>query len=118
MVISEVKYRDGLAWARQVRPARPEEKPQFSGVSIQSLLELSACERISILKIDIEGSECVVFYSDFQSWLDKTDVIAIELHDDSFFGKASEIFYRASEGKGFDLSKSGELVICRRRESA
>lgn len=70
--------------------------------------------RISLLKVDIEGAEAVVFGRDCQSWLGKVDAIAIELHDDSGFGNASGIFFDAIRGHGFEVSSVGELTICQR----
>src|SRR5215217_6221305 len=56
LVMNEEGFRDGREWARQVRPARAGETPAMNAVSIQSLIELCGTERISILKIDIEGA--------------------------------------------------------------
>jgi len=47
--------------------------------------------------------------------LAKVDAIAIELHDDTVFGKGTEAFFTAIEGLGFDVSHSGELTVCRKR---
>lgn len=114
---SRDRYRDGGEWSFQVRPAEADEEPDFRGVSIPSLLEDSGSSRISLLKMDIEGAEAVVFRANVE-WLDRVDAIAIELHDDSSFGKASDIFHEAIRDRGFDVSHSGELTICRRRGAA
>lgn len=114
LVISEEKYRDGCEWARQVRLCGPGETADIEGVNVGTLLAGSNHARLSLLKMDIEGAEAVVFSDNFRSWLDKTDAIAIELHDDSVFGPATEIFFSAISGQGFDVSRSGELTICRR----
>jgi FkbM family methyltransferase len=110
-------YRDGREWSFQVRPAEADEEPDFRGVSIPSLLEASGADRISLLKMDIEGAEAVVFGGGVE-WLDKVDALAIELHDDSSFGKASVVFHEAIQDRGFDVGHSGELTICRRRGPA
>jgi hypothetical protein len=36
---------------------------------------------IDLLKIDIEGAEAELFSTNYESWLPKTRVIVIELHD-------------------------------------
>ena len=114
LVISQDKYRDGREWARQVRVCGPGEAADIEGVDVGSILAASGHERISLLKMDVEGAEAVVFSGNCQSWLDKVDAIAIELHDDSIFGNASEVFFAAICGHGFQLSRSGELTICKR----
>ncbi len=111
--IRRERYRDGREWAIQVRPADADEEPDFLGRSIASLLESSGAERVSLLKMDIEGAEAVVFGADLD-WLDRVDAIAIELHDDGPFGRASDVFHRAMAGRGFEMVRHGELTICRR----
>lgn len=111
--IRRERYRDGREWSIQVRPAEANEEPDLVGRSIGSLLESSGADRISLLKMDIEGAEVVVFGSDLD-WLDRVDAIAIELHDDSPFGAAGDVFRRALAGRGFDTVRRGELTICRR----
>jgi len=109
--------RDGAEASRQVRPCK-EEDADIMGVSIGSLLDSSKYERISLLKVDVEGAEAVIFNENID-WLDQVDVIAIELHDAErfeHFGKASEVFHRAVEGRGFELTKNGELTICYRQK--
>ena len=113
LTLSRERYRDGREWAVQVRPTQPHEEADFQGVNIDSLRAALGFERISLLKVDIEGAEVVVF-GDNVDWLDRVDAMAIELHDDSHFGKATEVFYRAIGGRGFEISRSGELTICRR----
>lgn len=107
-------YRDGREWSFRVRPAEADEEADFRGVSIPSLLETAGSSRISLLKMDIEGAEAVVFRGNVE-WLDRVDAIAIELHDDSNFGRASEVFHAAIRDRGMHVSQSGELTICRRR---
>ena len=83
-------------------------------MDIETLLAASNHARLTRIKMDIEGAEAVVFAENFRSWLDKTDVITIELHDDSVFGNATGVFFSAIDGQGFDVSSSGELTICKR----
>ncbi len=114
LVVSERIYRDGRAWARQVRECAAGETGSFEAVDVGTLLEQSQYERISILKIDVEGAEAVIFAENYESWIDRVDNLVIELHDDSVFGKASDVFLRAISGRPFLLTRSGELVVCRR----
>lgn len=107
-------YRDGREWTKQVRRVEQGDKAHIDGVDIETLLSSSGRDRISILKIDVEGAEVEIFSGDNLSWLNEVDAIAIELHDDSIFGNATEVFFAAIEGRGFHLSRSGELTICRK----
>jgi hypothetical protein len=76
-------------------------------------------EEPSALKMDIEGAEAVVFADpSCQQWLPKTEAIAIELHDDSGFGPASDLFHAAIRDQRFQVSHSGELTICLRADQA
>jgi FkbM family methyltransferase len=111
--ISPGHYRDGREWTVQVQPCEAGQAADFQGLGIASLLASSGFERISLLKMDIEGAEAIVFQGELD-WLDRVDAMAIELHDDSAFGNATEIFHAAIHGRGFEVSHSGELTICRR----
>ena len=116
LTLSEQTYRTGGEWSRQVRECKPGEAALFSAVDLGSVLRESGFERISILKIDIEGAEGVVFSDPgCREWLNKVDVIVIELHDDSSLGKCSEIFFSAVPKKDFCFSRSSELTVCKRR---
>jgi FkbM family methyltransferase len=103
-------YRDGREWTRQVH-----EDPcgVVEAINIGALLASSGYRRISLLKMDVEGSDVVIFWQT-PAWLSQVDNIAIELHDDSSFGSATNAFYSAIENEGFQISYSGELTICQR----
>lgn len=79
------------------------------GIDIGRLLEDSGYERIDILKIDIEGSESVIFSENYAAWIDKVECFVIELHDD----EDSERFFEAllSSNVPYRYSRSGELTV-------
>jgi FkbM family methyltransferase len=52
-----------------------------SGITIDTLMKNLNLQKIDILKVDIEGSEKVVFLENYQQWLPKVKMIVIELHD-------------------------------------
>ena len=116
LVISERTKGEGDEWGRQVRERGPNEASDAKGMDIPSILALSGHQRISILKVDIEGTEGIVFSQNAKPWLDKTDTIVIELHDALTSGKASEAFFDSIRDQRFEISRSGELTICRRIE--
>ena len=113
--IVEAPSRGGGEWARQVRECAPNESSHIEAIDVPTLLARTGRDRISILKLDVEGSECVVFGApNVGDWLWRVDCIAVELHDDTHFGPCTSVFRRAIEGRGFALSHSGELTVCRR----
>jgi hypothetical protein len=77
-------------------------------VTIPDILKKSGQERISLLKIDIEGAEIDLFKSGTEEWLDRVDNIVIELHghdcEEAFFGKIDR--------SRFAISRCDELTVC------
>ena len=57
----------------------------------------------------LETAEAVVFSRNCVGWLNRVRNIAIELHDK----ECEEIFFRSLRGYRYDLSRSGELTICK-----
>ena len=112
LVIEEAPYRGGGAWATQVRECRPGEAAQMRAVDVGSLIRGSGFDRVSLLKVDIEGAEAIVFGAGCEEWLPLVDAIVIELHDDSAFGDAPRVFMDAISGRGFAIGTSGELTVC------
>jgi len=111
LVLSEERMIPGWEWARTVREAKEGEARTILATDIGTVLKESGFDRISILKIDIEGAEAIVFSCNYKEWLSKVDNLAIELHD----AECSSIFFKAIEGENFEVSKSKELVLCKRR---
>jgi FkbM family methyltransferase len=110
--ILETPYRDGEAWSVQVRECNPGEVPEMQATDVGTLLKESGLGKISVLKMDIEGAEAIVFSSNYESWLPAVDNMVIELHDDSSFGRASDIVLNAVNScKLFSTSTSGELTV-------
>ena len=109
--ISENRYRDGAAWSTQIEECHSEEPQGISAISIETLISQFNIERISLLKMDIEGAEAVVF-ADCHTWLRQIDNIIIELHNDSMFGNATDVFFRAIEGQGFDTVRDDAVAVC------
>lgn len=110
LVISSDNLAENYEWAVTVREARDGEAAVMQAVDIGTLLKRSGHERISILKIDIEGSEAEVFARNVEPWLALTDNLVIELHGT----ECRRIFHQAI-GSAFDISQCDELTVCRRR---
>jgi FkbM family methyltransferase len=117
LVMEEDRYRDGREWSHQVRPASPGEDAGIAGVDLARLMADAGHESVSLLKMDIEGAEAVVFSEGYADWIDRVETIAVELHDDSHFGSGSKAFAQAIDGHGFDVRRAGELTVAvRKRE--
>lgn len=110
LVFSEVPFGDGREWARSVREARPLEVPVVEAVDIGGLLAASGFERISLLKIDIEGSEVAVFSGSHTEWIDRVDNLIIELHGD----ECGKLYHAAASAAGFESVIVGGLTWSRR----
>lgn len=111
LVLSDTIFGDGREWSRQVREARPTEHPTITATDIGTLLRESKYERISILKIDIEGAESVIFSSSGLDWLGKVDNLVIELHGN----ECRSIFMRAIASQNFTVFDCDELTVCKRQ---
>ena len=112
--LSDTKFRDGREWSRQVVECEPGDRGAFPAIDIGTILDDSEYDRISILKVDIEGAEAIMFASNYESWLDRVDNLVIELHPDSQFGDALSVFDKALAGRRFTRRRCGELTVCRR----
>jgi FkbM family methyltransferase len=96
----------GNEWGRKVEHFS-QTVGQVEAVDILSLVRMTKFERISLLKIDIEGAEEQLFSRRSDEWLNRTDTFCVELH-----GEASMLaLKRAIDGSSFTLSSSGELTI-------
>jgi len=51
----------------------------------------------------------MVFSGSRHTWLDQVRNIVIELHDNM----CAAVFFKALSGYGYDLSRSGDLTVCR-----
>jgi FkbM family methyltransferase len=97
----------GAEWARQIQPTT---SGSVEAITISEIIAMSGFQRISLLKIDIEGAERELFRSGADEWINRVDSIAIELHGE----EASKSFFGAIENENFAIEESGELTLCRR----
>ncbi|MES3012299.1 MAG: FkbM family methyltransferase [Pseudomonadota bacterium] len=112
LVVSPVRQGSADEWGITVRECLPGETAMVDAVDLGSLLAASGESRISILKIDIEGSEREVFASNVGGWIDRFDNLVIELHGD----ECETAVRRALQGQAIEYSTSGELTVCKRTQ--
>jgi hypothetical protein len=104
-------FRDGREWATQVGELSEEERTSTSvqAWDVGSLIDKSGSAAVDLLKIDVERAELSIFGASAGSWLHRVRNICIELH-----GKDCEdVFFTALKDYDYELSRSGELTICR-----
>jgi FkbM family methyltransferase len=111
LAFAEDGYRNGQAWAIQVRESAEPGKAAIPAIDLGTVLRDSGHDRISILKVDIERAELEVFGPGCREWLDRCDNIVVELHD----AECEAMFAKAVAGQGFETSRHGELTVCMRR---
>lgn len=64
-----------------------EDNTEVTGISIGNIIEDNHIEEIDILKMDIEGSEFALYFSDeYKRWISKVKMIIMEIHEDYFKG--------------------------------
>jgi FkbM family methyltransferase len=100
------KFRDGLDWSYRVEESKKDDG--IHAYSICSLCEKYNIKNIDILKIDVEGTEKILFDCNKTNldFLKFTKIIAIEIHEE--ICKKSDI-YQVFEKYGFVFYEDGEL---------
>jgi FkbM family methyltransferase len=68
------------SWERRVDLA-DSAGPLVKAITIQDLLQSSASGRIGLLKMDVQGAEKAIFDEQCHTWLARTEVLMVELHD-------------------------------------
>lgn len=85
-------------------------------ISMDDLFQLLNIKNISVLKIDIEGSEKSVFLdSDNTSWIGNVDCIMLEIHDDMYPNLRIDINKIFSSN--FNHFQSGEYTIYKNKKN-
>lgn len=101
---------------------RPAGRSRVRGTTVDRLIADHQIDRISILKMDIEGAEREVFENS-SAWLARVDAMIVELHDRmkpgcsrSFDDGTPGFDHRWEQGENVYLSRVGSVV--RPRSSA
>lgn len=97
-------------WAFSLKEVNSASDYDLQGTTVDQILKNSAFDRIDILKLDIEGAEREIFKDKYNSWIEKVNIIFIELHDRYLEG-CSEAVYNAIDLNIWDEYKKGEKVI-------
>jgi FkbM family methyltransferase len=81
-----------------------------AAVSIESIRQSQQWDTIDVVKLDIEGSEKQVFEKEYESWLPRTKVLFIELHDRMVKGCSKAVFAAMSK-YDFNCEIAGENLL-------
>jgi FkbM family methyltransferase len=88
------------------------ETPSEEGIpafTVDQLIDRQGCDRLDLLKIDIEGAEAELFRNETE-WLDRVGVLVVELHDRIVPG-CSEALYGALRGRRFRQDIAGQNLV-------
>lgn len=94
----------------QVVEVGDNESFDCEGIDLLTLLNEAPEARIDIFKCDIEGAERYVFEADCDPWLERTDIIAMEIHDPA----SHQAAYSAVARHGFSSFRYRELHVFHR----
>jgi FkbM family methyltransferase len=93
-----------------VKETQNNQPGSINSVSIQSIMKENDWKMIDLLKIDIEGSEKIIFGNNFNEWLPFVRTIVIELHDSMNPG-ASKAVFKAISNYNFSCDIKGENLV-------
>jgi FkbM family methyltransferase len=109
-------------WGRAgaLRIANPRDEPwafrveevdggEVAAVTIEDILRILGTSRLDVIKMDVEGAEVEVMAHSAPC----ISVLIVELHS----GEAGSVFFRAIDGRGFDISRCGENTVAQRRNA-
>lgn len=99
-------------WEYRITQATSRGANSVEAVTVQDILLEYGRDRIDLLKMDIEGAELDIFTHHYQSWIDRVQVIFVELHDRFRLG-CKDAMRKAIAGRHFTESMSGEYTILR-----
>lgn len=105
----EQNFRDQRHWAFTV--SETEEKTGLEGISLQKIMTDAQIEFIDLLKMDIEGSEKVLFDDPIfcNTVLPKIKFMALEIHDEVVDRR---IIFESLKAQSFDFFSKGETLFC------
>jgi len=97
-------------WGFMVEEVDYKNETTIPAISIDEIIEKFNIKQIDILKNDIEGSEKELFQENFKTWLSKTKLLIIELHDGLNNG-SSKSFFSAISNYEFSMIRKNENLV-------
>lgn len=96
--------------AFMVKETTDYSSQHIEATTIDTIMKQEGWDCIHILKIDIEGSEKEVFEGNFESWLPKTKLLFVEVHDQMKKGCSKAVFNAISK-YNFSFTMKHENLI-------
>ncbi len=109
---TRLKVSNPDAWKYALRVEECTEG-SIEAESVISILDRMGWDHVDILKMDIEGAETSVLAHDVDRWIDKVNVLIIELHQD-VVPECSRLLCAALARADFRLSWKGEDLVATR----
>lgn len=110
-LVNPQEWHPKLHCSFQVRES--DDNNWLEAITIDDLLKTSGFSKIDILKIDIEWAEKKVFENNNDLWLDKTNVIFIESHE-NFLPWCDKAIFDKAEKYNFKVSEKWENYILKK----
>ena len=85
-----------------------DEGWEIDCISLPTILEQFSIPRINILKMDIEGAEAALFSSHPEEWLDRIDLLIVEIHGQ----KNMEVVLSTLKKYHFSIKKFRSVFYC------
>lgn len=104
-------------WDFTVKEIPKCEPCSIKTVTIDDLLKRSGFNEIDILKLDIEGSEKELFSKNYNSWINKVNIIVMELHDWMKEGCAQALYSAIDQSKWKKYQSGEKLVLIKQQKN-
>jgi FkbM family methyltransferase len=108
LAISRGTYGDGREWATEVVQPPAGKGGDVQTWSVGDLIDMTGCTEVDLLKVDIEGSERVVFGDTAKSWLPRVRNLCIELHGTD----CQNTFFDALANFDYELDSAWHKIGC------
>lgn len=102
-------------WSFRVQNSSRTSSSCVRAVTVASLMDKAGIDRVDILKLDIEGAEIELFDAKCKEWIDRVDVIVIELHDWIRPGCSASLL-KATEGCHYVQFRKGQNMVLTRAD--
>lgn len=99
------------SWGYQTVEASEDEEKTIEAITLDSILCNYNIDKIDLLKIDIEGAEVELFSRNYNNWLSRTNLLAIELHE-NLNNDIKTSFFKTIESYPCKQYYLGENLIC------
>lgn len=98
-----------------VKEVGKNEPFDIDAVTIAQIFNDSKCNKIDILKIDIEGAEKELFTHGDKSWINYVNVIMIELHDKIKEGCTKSFYSAFNLDEWHEIVKGEKVILIRKK---